>query len=1165
MLAKDDSRSGTIELGDIDTYTFFASSGDSIQVRLADVNKSTFFPSLFIYGPDGTNVAQAEGYTVAAIRHYSIEKTGTYTVIVTAGHANGLTDTTGSYVLHFAQMAGANELGMLAKDDSRSGTIELGDIDTYTFFASSGDSIQVRLADVNKSTFFPSLFIYGPDGTNVAQAEGYTVAAIRHYSIEKTGTYTVIVTAGHANGLTDTTGSYVLHFAQMAGANELGMLAENDSRSGTISIGDIDSYTFILSEPGSISLTVTDQSNSDFFPSIQLYSPDGTLLKSDGGYTSAGFSNYSLNDLGEYTIVITAGHANGLTDTSGAYKLDVSIAGIREIFSYVALGDSYSSGEGNLPFIGDYGVDWGYQEGCNRSYFAYSQFIHTPSNPIPISLRDDDTIFNFFACTGAVTTNINENGEGQYGELPQAVNSQINATNNLITISIGGNDAQFAWLLLYCLIHDHCNDLKPFDPHSDLTLGDLFTVWAQVVKLNLLETFSELRAKAPNATIIAIDYPLVVSGNECDRAQIDSDMNLSADEQSWMRDANRLVNSIVQEAAEITGIHSVSVEEHFEGHGVCGDEGEWIYGTWHFWRKGMFHPNPIGQIQYARIINNYLDSISTGWSEGYFEHGLPRNPEPKEQSESLTTQVFDSFPNFGDLTVEFSNPVESCTHVEPVLVPGQSYRIVGANFAPNEPIDISLKADLQNVALESINANEDGVLDAVISIPETVTVGTRAFIQAVAEGENGQGLILIAVLDMVDSIVLDADQDGVPDGCDNCLNTINTDQLDSDFDGIGDVCDVCFNDPLNDEDGDGMCAFEDICPLDPNNDIDNDGICAELDNCPLVPNIEQGDSDFNLVGDACDNGGIEDDLFITDEDTVLTLDVLNNDENGDSLVVSSYTQPGHGTVSSESDSLLYTPFTDYFGEDSFTYTVKEDDLEIGTATVYITVNPINDLPVVTVSGTFSISEFVEASLNAEVSDVDSDTFTFQWSEVNTSVLSLVNTESDNVSLSTPFVDSETSVEISVLVSDGQDITETVVELIIQNDNQAPTVSLSSPSSVNEGDSVTITAAVADAENHDLVLYWQQKSGPEVVFSNSENSLNFTAPEVTGNDTVVFEITVSDPELSTTELVSISVQDTDRNRKSGGSFGWLTLFFLLMAFITKYKSKIVKQFNQMNNY
>ena len=240
-------------------------------------------------------------------------------------------------------------------------------------------------------------------------------------------------------------------------------------------------------------------------------------------------------------------------------------------------------------------------------------------------------------------------------------------------------------------------------------------------------------------------------------------------------------------------------------------------------------------------------------------------------------------------------------------------------------------------------------------------------------------------------------------------------------------------------------------------------------------------------------------------------------------------------------------------------------MEIGTATVYITVNPINDLPVVTVSGTFSISEFVEASLNAEVSDVDSDTFTFQWSEVNTSVLSLVNTESDNVSLSTPFVDSETSVEISVLVSDGQDITETVVELIIQNDNQAPTVSLSSPSSVNEGDSVTITAAVADAENHDLVLYWQQKSGPEVVFSNSENSLNFTAPEVTGNDTVVFEITVSDPELSTTELVSISVQDTDRNRKSGGSFGWLTLFFLLMAFITKYKSKIVKQFNQMNNY
>jgi hypothetical protein len=36
----------------------------------------------------------------------------------------------------------------------------------------------------------------------------------------------------------------------------------------------------------------------------------------------------------------------------------------------------------------------------------------------------------------------------------------------------------------------------------------------------------------------------------------------------------------------------------------------------------------------------------------------------------------------------------------------------------------------------------------------------------------------------------DADNDGVGDVCDNCLNKCNTQQLDADIDGIGDVCDT---------------------------------------------------------------------------------------------------------------------------------------------------------------------------------------------------------------------------------------------------------------------------------------------------------------------------------------------------------------------------------------
>ncbi len=90
-----------------------------------------------------------------------------------------------------------------------------------------------------------------------------------------------------------------------------------------------------------------------------------------------------------------------------------------------------------------------------------------------------------------------------------------------------------------------------------------------------------------------------------------------------------------------------------------------------------------------------------------------------------------------------------------------------------------------------------------------------------------------------------------------------------------------------------------------------------------------------------------DDVATTDEDTSVTIPVLDNDSDvdGNGLTVISVTTPSNGTVVINSDgTVTYTPNADYNGPDSFDYTISDGNGGTDTATVTITVTPVNDAP-----------------------------------------------------------------------------------------------------------------------------------------------------------------------------------------------------------------------------
>jgi hypothetical protein len=112
----------------------------------------------------------------------------------------------------------------------------------------------------------------------------------------------------------------------------------------------------------------------------------------------------------------------------------------------------------------------------------------------------------------------------------------------------------------------------------------------------------------------------------------------------------------------------------------------------------------------------------------------------------------------------------------------------------------------------------------------------------------------------------DRDRDNVGDVCDNCAFVANHEQADADDDGVGDFC---ANIPATDTDGDDTPdAFDNCAALDNDQaDMDGDWVGDDCDNCVEIANHDQGDSDTNGVGNACE-GVLGMNTDADDDDTV---------------------------------------------------------------------------------------------------------------------------------------------------------------------------------------------------------------------------------------------------------------------------------------------------------
>ncbi|HCE1608663.1 TPA: tandem-95 repeat protein [Vibrio parahaemolyticus] len=240
-----------------------------------------------------------------------------------------------------------------------------------------------------------------------------------------------------------------------------------------------------------------------------------------------------------------------------------------------------------------------------------------------------------------------------------------------------------------------------------------------------------------------------------------------------------------------------------------------------------------------------------------------------------------------------------------------------------------------------------------------------------------------------------------------------------------------------------------------------------------------------------------DDTVSTQEDTVVTIDVLPNDSDvdGDKLSIQSASVPeAQGKVEIVDGKLVFTPAENFNGHAEITYTVTDGELT-DEAKVTVTVNPVNDTPTIKVDAVESITEnavstdTVVATLTVRDTDTPEDRLTVSLENNSNGYFVLVGNE---VKLTQAGVDAVNNDElnlkdltISASVSDGVNPTASDSDsLVVNRVNDAPTVENAIADQVLSED--------FDAYTIDL----------NEVFKDSDSALNFS---VSGNNSIQISI------------------------------------------------------------
>lgn len=516
------------------------------------------------------------------------------------------------------------------------------------------------------------------------------------------------------------------------------------------------------------------------------------------------------------------GKKDPATNVRSSYKFILSVTGHEpNPIDYLAMGDSFASGEGDND-----GNPW-YESGTDSN----ENKCHLSKRSYPYLLSEylQAHEFHSVACSGAKIPNLNNivqyPNSGLSNQWLPGIKPQNDYLSGLkpsfLTISIGGNDLNFAGILSDCVVNGLANGNCAYlvDPaHRGIMAMQITDQYPK-----LKDAYSKLISRTNGDTrIYVMGYPQFIKrGGEGNCA---NNVRLNDQEREFIYQGIKYANQIIKAAAEDSGAYYLDIENSLDNKNLCSqipdnqmtvngvtignDTGAWVSiyapGTVYTGKLGLgnesFHPNekaqPLIRDRILQLTNNnpsIFQTCPTDFTRATCPHGAGKIPLPDAGYFGSVALNYAQAKN-GVSTIRVSPPPKPQNIAVAESSSVQNFKIHVESQKPNSQIRI--EGHSTPVDLGTYNVDVEGKADVTLNLENKLLPGLHEIhiftTNFAGEAEDLYQTILITGQDG------DINGNGVTDSQDKCGFTAQS-NMDIDHDGIDDACDGDLATPPKDQ------------------------------------------------------------------------------------------------------------------------------------------------------------------------------------------------------------------------------------------------------------------------------------------------------------------------------------------------------------------------------